>query len=61
MAEAKKQDLYTAGKLALALEASPGQVKKAIEELKLKPSVVKAGCSYYDAEALAKIKTKLAK
>jgi hypothetical protein len=61
MADGKKQDLYTAGKLALALEASPGLVKKAIEELKLKPAVIKSGCSYYDSEALGKIKAKLAK
>lgn len=52
-------NMLTAGKVAQALGVGPGQVKKAIESLKLKPSVVKAGCSYYDADAVKKIKAAL--
>jgi biotin operon repressor len=58
MAEA---NLLTAGKIAEAVGASPAAVKKAIQELKLKPAAVKGPCNYYDADALKKIKAKVAK
>jgi len=54
-------NLLTAGKIAEAVGASPAAVKKAIQELKLKPTAVKGPCSYYDLEALKKIKAKVAK
>ncbi len=53
------KNLLTAGKIAAALGVSPGQVKKAIEAGGIKPAVVKAGCSYYDDAAVAKIKANL--
>ena len=39
-------NLLTAGKIAEAVKASPAAVKKAIQELKLKPAAVKGPCSY---------------
>ena len=53
--------LLTSGKIAQAIGASPAAVKKAITELKLKPTAVKGPCSYYDGEALKKIKAKVSK
>ncbi len=51
--------MLTAGKIAQATGATPARVKQAIVELKLKPSAVKGGCSYYDAASVKKIKTAL--
>ena len=48
--------LMTAGNIAAALKVPPGQVKKAITALGLKPTAKKGACSYYGAEALPKIK-----
>ena len=48
--------LMTAGNIAAALKVPPGQVKKAIAALGLKPTAKKGACSYYGAEALPKIK-----
>jgi hypothetical protein len=48
--------LMTAGNIAAALKASPGQVKKAIAALGLKPTAKKGACTYYGAEALPRIK-----
>jgi len=53
------KDLLTAGKIAAQLGASPGGVKKAITALKLKPALVKGGCSYYAAGDVPKIKKAL--
>lgn len=52
-------DMYTAGKIAEQLSAPPAKVKKAIEELKIKPVAKKGVCSYYGKDAIAKIKTAL--
>ena len=52
-------DLLTAGKIAQALKAPPGQVKKAIAALKLKPAAVKGGCSYYAKADVPRIKKAL--
>ncbi len=54
-------DVLTAGKIAESLGVPPGQVKKAIDSLKLKPVAKKGACSYYDAAAVAKIKTAVKK
>ena len=48
--------LMTAGNIAAALKVPPGQVKKAIAALGLKPAAKKGACSYYGADALTKIK-----
>lgn len=49
-------DLLTASKIAAELSVSDAKVKKAIAELKLKPTEKKGACSYYDRAAVAKIK-----
>ena len=57
MAEIK--DLLTAGKIALALKVSDAKVKKAIQELGIKPVEKKGVCNYYSKDVVAKIKTAL--
>lgn len=52
-------ELLTAGKIAAELKVPGPQVKKAIAALKLKPTVVKGGCSYFARSALPKIKKAL--
>jgi hypothetical protein len=49
-------DQITAGNIAKELGASPAQVKKAIEALKLAPVAKKGACSYYSREQVKKIK-----
>lgn len=49
----------TAGNIAKELGASPAKVKKAIEELKLKPVAKKGACSYYGRDAVKMIKAAL--
>lgn len=51
-----KETLYTAGKVAKELGVKPGNVKKAITSLGIKPDVVKGGCSYYTEATVKKIK-----
>jgi hypothetical protein len=48
--------LYSSGKIATELKASPAKVKKAIAELKLKPAATKGVCSYFTKADVAKIK-----
>ena len=48
-------DQITAGNIAKELGASPAQVKKAIEALKLAPVAKKGACSYYSREQVKKI------
>jgi len=50
------EELYSAGKVAKALEIPAKAVKAAIEELKLEPDVVKGNCKYYTKESMEKIK-----
>lgn len=53
-------ELLTAGKIATELKVPGGQVKKAIAALKLKPALVKGGCSYFAVKDLPKIKKAIA-
>jgi len=53
----EKTDLLTAGKIAVQLGISGGVVAKTIKSLDLKPDLVKAGCNYYGAETIKKIKS----
>ena len=46
MATIDAGELYTVGKLAEALGASQGKVKKLIDELSIEPAEVKRGCKY---------------
>ncbi len=55
-AKSAKETLYTAGKVAKELGVKPGDVKKAIASLGIKPDVVKGGCSYYSEATVKKIK-----
>jgi len=52
-------ELFTAGKIAQALKVPGAKVKKAIAELKLKPTAKKGPCNYYSKDALPKIKKAL--
>jgi len=54
------KELLTAGKIAAELKVPGGQVKKAITALKLKPALVKGGCSYFAVKDVPKIKKALA-
>jgi hypothetical protein len=54
-----KQDLLTAGKIAEKLGLPGSHVKKAIEDLRLKPAAVKGACKYYGNDAVAKVKAVL--
>jgi len=42
-------NLLTVGGMATKLRVTEGKVKKAIQELSLKPTLRKGPCSYYDA------------
>jgi hypothetical protein len=53
------EELLTAGKIAIALEASPKKIKEAIEKVGLEADVIKAGCKYYNSESVEKIKAAL--
>ncbi len=53
----QKTDLLTAGNIAKNLTVSDAKVKKAIQELGIKPKAKKGVCNYYSADALAKVKT----
>jgi hypothetical protein len=57
--ENKNSELLTAGKIAAQLGVSGAVVSKAIKTLGIKPDQVKAGCSYYGADTIAKVKASL--
>ncbi len=59
MADKKSANLHTAGKIAESLGVTAGRIKKAIEELGIKPTTIKSGCSYYDDAIVAKLKVAL--
>lgn len=48
--------LTTASAMAKDLDVSDAKVKKAIKELGLTPAAKKGCCSFYDAQAMAKLK-----
>ncbi len=49
-------DLLTAGTIAKQLSVSDAKVKKAIQELGIKPVAKKGVCSYYSKDAVGKVK-----
>ncbi len=55
----EKTDLLTAGNIAKQLKVSDSKVKKAIQELKIKPTAKKGVCNYYSVDIVTKIKTAL--
>ncbi|MFA6596402.1 MAG: hypothetical protein WCS69_01685 [Ignavibacteriaceae bacterium] len=52
----EQTDLLTAGNIAKTLSISDAKVKKAINELGIKPSAKKGICNLYSKDALAKVK-----
>ncbi len=54
-------ELYTAGKLAEALEISQGKVKKLIQDHKIEPDEIKRGCKYNGQSTLQKLKAEVKK
>ncbi|MCC6398881.1 MAG: hypothetical protein IT282_17845 [Bacteroidetes bacterium] len=48
--------LLTAGNIAKSLGVSDGKVKKAIQELGIKPQAKKGVCNYYGKDVVTKIK-----
>lgn len=52
----EKSDLLTAGNIAKTLGVSDLKVKKAIQELGIKPQAKKGVCNYYSKDAVAKVK-----
>ena len=52
----EKTDLLTAGNIAKELAVSDAKVKKAIQELGIKPKAKKGVCNYYSKDTLAKVK-----
>ncbi len=58
MAETKTE-MFTAGKIAQTLAVPGPQVKKAIEQLRIKPIAKKGACSYYSKDTIAKVKATL--
>jgi hypothetical protein len=54
-----KTDVLTAGNIAKELGVPDAKVKKAIQELKIKPAAKKGVCSYYSKDTVAKIKKAL--
>ncbi len=53
----EKTDLLTAGNIAKQLAVTDAKVKKAIQELGLKPAAKKGVCNYYPKDTIAKIKS----
>ena len=52
-------DLMTAGNIAKTLGVADAKVKKAIQELKIKPAAKKGVCNYYGRDVVAKVKVAL--
>jgi hypothetical protein len=55
----QKTDLLTAGNIAKELKVSDAVVKKAIQQLGIKPTAKKGVCNYYSRDVIPKIKTAL--
>ena len=51
--------MFTAGKIAQSLSVPGPQVKKAIQQLGIKPIAKKGACSYYSRDTIAKVKSAL--
>lgn len=54
-------ELLTAGAIAKAIGASDAKVKKALEDLAIKPKAKKGVCSYYGKDVLAKVRAAVGK
>ena len=60
MKDATGREGLSAGAIAKELATTPAAVKKALATLKIEADFVKAGCAYYYAERLPKVKATLA-
>lgn len=54
-----KTDLLTAGDIAKQLAVSDAKVKKAIQQLGIKPIAKKGVCNYYSKDTVSKVKAAL--
>jgi len=52
-------ELFTAGSIAKQLAVSDAKVKKAIQQMGIKPITKKGVCNYYSKDAVLKIKAVL--
>jgi len=52
-------EMLTAGNIAKTLGVSDTKVKKAIQELGIKPVAKKGVCTYYGKDAIARVKSAL--
>jgi len=52
-------EMLTAGNIAKQLSVSDAKVKKAIQELKIKPAAKKGVCNYYSKDTVSKVKAAL--
>jgi len=52
-------EMLTAGNIAKMLAVSDAKVKKAIQELKIKPAAKKGVCNYYSRDTVARVKAAL--
>ena len=61
MTKEEAGSLLTAAKLAEAVGASGGKVKKLMDQLGIEPDQVQRGCKYYGPATLARVKAELEK
>lgn len=54
-----ENELVTVSQLAKQLKTTPAKIRKALEELKIKPKTIKRGCSYYDPSVKEKLEKAL--
>ena len=54
--ETPKADLLTAGNIAKAIGVSDAKVKKALQEMGIKPVAKKGACNYYSRDIVPKLK-----
>ncbi|MFQ5792913.1 MAG: hypothetical protein ACE5JI_20785 [Acidobacteriota bacterium] len=59
--KSEKTKVVTVGNIAKELGVSDAKVKKAINELGIRPEAKKGVCNYYSRNALAKVKASLKK
>lgn len=56
-----EQDLMTIAKASKEIGISAGMIRKALKDGRVKPDLVKAGCSYYSKSTVDSILKKLKK
>ncbi len=61
MAAKKEDEMFTAGKLADALQISQGKVNKLILAHEIEPDEIKHGCKYYGIGTLKMLKAEVNK